>query len=303
MKRRFDRLCPAVSAAVCAAAVFLCAGTSRGAGLQVLRGHVPAAVAGLKPVGQVDASNRMHLAISLPLRDGEGLATLLRQIYDPTSPKYHHYLTPAQFAQAFGPTAADYQAVAAFAVSNNWVVTGLYPNRSLLDVDASVAEVERALNLTVRVYDHPTEGRTFFAPDREPSLGLRVPVLYISGLDNYMLPHPNYRAVPMSQADTNRPALGSGPGGTYFGSDFRTAYVPGVTLDGSGQKVALFEFDGYYPNDIAQYEGLAGLPSVPLVNVPIDGFVGPARGQQWRGGVGHRNGGLHGARSEPDCSL
>jgi len=35
------------------------------------------------------------------------------------------------------------------------------------------------------------------------------------------------------------------------GHDFRAAYLPGVTLDGSGQSVALLEFDGYYSNDIA----------------------------------------------------
>ena len=42
----------------------------------------------------------------------------------------------------------------------------------------------------MRVYQHPVEARTFFAPDVEPSLDLDTPVLAISGLDNYVRPRP-----------------------------------------------------------------------------------------------------------------
>jgi hypothetical protein len=34
----------------------------------------------------------------------------------------------------------------------------------------------------------------------------------------------------------------------------------------------LFELDGYYTNDIVAYENQAGLPAVPLSNVPVNGF-------------------------------
>ena len=46
----------------------------------------------------------------------------------------------------------------------------------------------------MHVYQHPTEARTFYAPDAEPSLDLAVPVLGISGLDNYALPRPRLHA-------------------------------------------------------------------------------------------------------------
>ena len=66
---------------------------------------------------------------------------------------------------------------------------------------------------------------------------------------------------------------GSGPGGTLLGNDFRTAYVPGVQLTGLGQSVALFELEGYFASDITNYEGLAGLPNVPLTNVLVMGLA------------------------------
>ncbi len=126
------------------------------------------------------------------------LTELLQRIYNPASPDYRHYLTPEQFAKMFGPTEQDYQAVVTFAKTHGLTVTGTHPNRMLLDVDGSVADIEKAFNVTMRVYQHPTEARTFYAPDVEPSLDLAVPVLRISGLNNYSLPRPRFQASPIA---------------------------------------------------------------------------------------------------------
>ena len=130
------------------------------------------------------------MVIALPLRNQETLTNLLRQIYDPTSPNYHHYLTPQQFAEQFGPEEKDYQAVAAFAKTNGLTMTGTHSNHTLLDVNGPVNAIEKAFHVHLRTYHHPTEARDFFAPDVEPSLNLSVPILGIGGLDNFVLPHP-----------------------------------------------------------------------------------------------------------------
>src|ERR1017187_6817726 len=67
---------------------------------RVLHGHVPEAIARfhLQPTGRLAGTNRLDLAIELPLRNPEALANLLHQLYDPGSTNYHRYLTPAQFA-------------------------------------------------------------------------------------------------------------------------------------------------------------------------------------------------------------
>ncbi len=186
------------------------------------------------------------------------------------------YLTPDQFAERFGPTEEDYQAVKNFAASNGLRVTGTHPNRTLVDVNGTVGDIQKALHLHLRLYRHPVENRTFFAPDVEPSLDLAVPVLRIGGLDSYVVPHP---LLTRGKVDPLRPRLGSGTGGTYIGKDFRAAYVPGTTLTGAGQTVGLWEADGYDLSDITLYESEAGLPNVTLTNVLIDsasGSAGPA---------------------------
>jgi hypothetical protein len=107
----------------------------------------------------------------------------------------------------------------------------------LLDVNAAVADIEEAFHVTMRIYQHPTEARRFYAPDVEPSVGnLDLPVLDINGLNNYTRPHPaNLKTVPRFRLTPYaRPADGSGPNGTYMGYDFRAAYAPGVSLDRFG---------------------------------------------------------------------
>ena len=262
----------------CAVLLLLFTSHAQPAERQVLHGHVPAVVAQLLTVGSLPGTNRLNLAIGLPLRNPEALTSLLQQIYDPASPNYRHYLTPQQFTEQFGPTEKDYQAVMAFAKANGLTVTGTDPTRMLVDVSGSVADIERALHVTLRVYQHPTEKRMFHAPDTEPSLDLAVPILRISGLDNYSLPRPRLQATPLANASKALPNAGSGPSGTYMGKDFRAAYVPDSSLNGSGQIVGLLQFDGYTASDITYYESKAGLPNITLSNVLIDGASGDPSG-------------------------
>jgi len=250
-----------------------------GTDLVTLRGHVPAVVSGLQSKGLLSATTNLDLAIGLPLRNQEALTNLLQQIYDPASPNYHHYLTPEKFTAKFGPTEQDYQAVINFAETNGFVVVGRHANRMVVDVRAKVSDIQKTFHVTLRRYQHPTEAREFFAPDTEPSLDSTVPILHISGLNNYFVPHPAFHKISFgNQSAASNPASGSGPSGTYMGYDFRSAYVPGLSLTGTGQAVALFELDGYHQGDIVAYETQAGLPSVTLTNVLVDGYGGVAGG-------------------------
>lgn len=245
---------------------------------QALTGHVPAATAGLQPMAALPASTRLNLAIGLPLRNQDDLGKLLADLYDPASPQYHKYLSTEEFTSRFGPSEQDYEAVAAFAQAHGLTVTSRHANRMLLDVSGSVGEIESALHLKLHLYAHPDEGRSFFAPDGEPSVDLAVPLLHITGLDDYVLPHPaSLHRVP-HPLDAE-PQTGSGPGGSYKGFDFRAAYAPGVTMNGAGQYVGLLQFDGYYPSDIYAYAASAGLSTnVPLQNVLLDGSTGAPGG-------------------------
>ena len=270
--QRYNVLGRTAAAALLAA---LLAGPAAAQERRLLTGHVPAEAAHAAAVGRLPATNTLSLAVGLPVRDQAALTAFLQDIYDPASPNYRHYLTPEQFTERFSPTEADYQSVIAFAKAHGLAVTATHSHRMLVDVNGSVADVEKAFQTTMRTYQHPTEARTFYAPDTEPSVEAGVPVLDISGLSNYRVPRPkNLKPVPLARPASPKPKAGSWTGGSYIGNDFRAAYAPGVTLTGSGQMIGLLEFDGYYASDITEYESLASLPNVPLKNVLLDGFDG-----------------------------
>ncbi len=266
------------------AAVFLSfKGHGQIAGNQPLHDSVPPAVPHLAAISRLPEGTHLSLAIGLPLRNEDRLNELLRELYDPASPNFHHYLTPKQFAGQFAPSASDYQIVADFFRSNGFAVTE-HSSHMVLDASGTASDVERVFHVTMRMYHHPTENRTFFAPDAVPTLNLGVPILHVSGLDNYSIKRPKMvkRARLKNKAvTTHQFGPGSGPEGAYLGNDFRAAYVPGVSLTGAGQTVGLLEFDGYYTSDIQSYESLASLPGILLTNVAVDGGVSsPGEGDE-----------------------
>jgi hypothetical protein len=161
-----------------------------------------------------------------------------------------------------------------FAKANGLKVEGTYSNRTVVDVSGDAAAVGKTFHVRLREYRHPVEDRNFFAPDGEPSVDLAVPLLHIEGLNNFVIPRP--ALVKKQTLAGISPASGSRPDGLLIGSDFRNAYIPGVTLNGAGQTVALFELDGYYTNDITTYENDAGLPPATVTNILVDGYNGAA---------------------------
>ena len=254
--------------------LLLAASSLEAADRQVLRHRFASLATTLQAVDRLPATNRLRAALCLPLRNQPALTNLLSQIYNPASPNHRRFLTPEQFTEQFGPTKEDYAAVVAFAQAQGLTVTTTHPNRTLVDVEGTTAAFEHTFHTTLRVYQHPNEKRTFHAPDVAPSIDLAVPVLSVCGLDDFARPrpaglHPKARAA--TRAMTTPEAQGY-----LMGYDFRKAYAPGVTLTGTGQSVGLLQFDGYYASDIASYESQAGLPSVPLQNIMVDGYNGAA---------------------------
>ena len=221
-------------------------------------------------VGRLPLTQSMRFDIVLALRHQPELENFLQEIYDPSSSEFRHYVTVPEFTERFGPSQEDYNAVISFAKANGFAVVG--GSRDAFDVQlkGTVASVEKAFHVTMGVYQHPTENRTFFAPDREPTVDLPFQLWHISGLDNYSIPraalaHSNLKA-------KSNTVKGSCPGGYYCGSDMRAAYYGSGSLTGSGQTLGLLEYAGYDIADLKTYFKNAGQTNnVPVVGISTDG--------------------------------
>jgi subtilase family serine protease len=240
--------------------------------LQVLPNHVSKTVNGQSApfLGPLPDSQKMQLSIVLPLRNQDQLDQLLVRLYDPASSDYHKFLSVEEFTDQFGPTGDDYQEVVEFATANGFTVTGQTKNRLVVEVEGTAAQVNSAFHVRMGDYQHPTENRSFFAPDREPSMALRARIAHIDGMDSLSLPRamnilPNTN-VPIANVN------GSGPGGSYLGSDMRAAYYGGSALTGLNQTVALVEFGGYLKSDVdLNFSGAGQTYGVPLENILVGG--------------------------------
>lgn len=241
-----------------------------GAGLKSLRGHLLAETQRLAPTGDEPATNLLRLAIGLPLRHTNELDHFLAELSDAGSANFRKYLTPEEFTARFGPTEEDYAAVKNFSLTNGFQIIATHGNRLVLDVAGRAADVQRAFHLRLKKFRHPAEAHEFFAPDLEPAVDAEVPIADVSGLNDFARPHSKAHPAKILAAKG-----GSGAGGAYVGTDFRSAYVPGTALNGAGQMVGLVQFDGFYSNDIVAYENLLpSQPRVPLLTVLLDNFDG-----------------------------
>jgi kumamolisin len=231
-------------------------------------------------LGRLPANQTMQLDIVLPLRDQAGLDAFVRDLYDPSSFSYRHFLTVPEFTERFGPSQQDYDAVVSFAKANGFQVVGGTRDGMEVQVRGSVSTIEAAFHVSMNTYRHPTEDRTFFAPDREPTTDLPFPLWHVSGLDNFSIPHPmvvrksDFAKVHGIEAEkvVSHATTGSGPSASFLGSDMRAAYYGGTALTGAGQNLGLLEFVGTDLTDLTTYfKNAKETNTVPITLLSTDG--------------------------------
>lgn len=230
-------------------------------------------------VGHLPSKQIMTLNVVLPLSDQAGLNAFLKSLSDPASPSYRHFLTVSEFTERFGPSQQDYDSVVSFLKANGFTVYGGSRDGMNVQIKGTVSEVETAFHLSMGTYRHPTENRAFYAPDREPTASLAVPIWHISGLDNYSVPKPRLvNRTDYARANGVAPDVlvshattGSGPSASFLGSDMRAAYYGG-SLTGAGQNLGLFEYVGTNLADLTTYyRNIGQTNNVPITLFSTDG--------------------------------
>jgi kumamolisin len=233
-----------------------------------------------RPVGRLPQGQVLQIDLVLPLRNPQALKSFLADVYNPKSPTYRHFVTPQQFTERFGPTQAQYSAVLQFAHDNELQIVGGTRDQMLVQVKGTVGAIETALHVNMATYRHPTEDRTFFAPDREPTPNLPFNLWHVSGLDNYSIPKPLYEKRETFAAKhgiypeqvVKHATTGSGPSASFLGSDMRAAYYGSGSLTGAGQNLGLLEYLGTNLADLTTYYTNAHQTnSVPITLVSTDG--------------------------------
>lgn len=263
-----------LGAALAAATGALCASAFAAPRRAAIPHNVPAVVGKAHKLGAHSPNAMLDIAIGLKLRNTAELKEFLREVQNPESRLYHHFLTPEEFTRRFGPTQAQADAVAEFLASHGIRVEDVSANRLLVHARGQTSVIEHAFGIQINDYQHGR--RVFFAPASNPTLPAAIAghVQSVIGLTNVARLTPLHRASPRQG-----PPPGHGGGGTaqppgFSPNQIATAYNwPSITepANGAGATIAVATARTFKSSDLTDFWNQYGLPSHTVEEIPVDG--------------------------------
>jgi pseudomonalisin len=240
-----------------------------------LTGHHPAWASVESDQGAVPADLRLdHLVIMLarsPQKE-QAYNKFLEELQIPTSPNYHHWLTPAEQGKRFGPSLHDIQAVTAWLESEHLHVDAVSPSRDRITFSGTALTVSNAFRAEMHYFMVQDEKRISLTAQPQIPAALKDAIKAISGL--YTIKYdPQHKVINVGPSGHNvasATGIETQPEGTYscggtpcyvvFPADFATIYnvnTPGI--DGTGETIAIIGRSRVYDADIQNFEVASGL--------------------------------------------
>ncbi len=154
-------------------------------------GHAAVVPLGSTQIGPRSASATLRLDVALAPRDPTALDQFLQQVYDPTSPAYHHFLARGSFGPRFGaaPSTID-------AVDSALSAVGLTPgpvssDGMIVPVSTTVGQAESAFGTSIVQY-RLRSGRIAFGNTAAPKVPAPIApdVVGVLGLSDLQRAHP-----------------------------------------------------------------------------------------------------------------
>jgi subtilase family serine protease len=157
---------------------------------QTVQGNTPKYVSTATVLGREDASKIVEVSLWLHPHNRGELDELAKDLYEPKSPQYRHWLKQADIAAKFAPTAAEVKTVGQFLESHNLKVIGVGAHNFFVRARGTVGDVETAFHVTLFNYD--VNGKTIRANSNDPYIeGAAAPLVrHVSGLDSSEFTHP-----------------------------------------------------------------------------------------------------------------
>jgi uncharacterized protein (TIGR03437 family) len=243
-------------------------------GRVTMRGHIRPQARPENDQGPVESGfpvSGMTLMLKPTAAQHAALQQLLAQQQDPASPKYHQWLTPDQYAAAYGASADDLNRLTGWLKSQGFTVDSTARSRLYLTFSGTAQQAGTAFRTSIHRYR--VNGRTHYANATEPSIPAEFSSLVssIRGLNDFRL-KPRLRAA--------HPEMNSGSGAHHLAPDdvatiYNIAPLYQAGVDGSGQKIAVVGQTNVNLTDIQQFRSKFNLPAPNLTKVLVPGSKNP----------------------------
>ncbi|HJT87523.1 MAG TPA: protease pro-enzyme activation domain-containing protein [Bryobacteraceae bacterium] len=227
-----------------------------------LAGHVHPDARAANDQGRVDPGMPLpYVTIELKPSAAQQaeLDQLLQQQQDPSSPNYHRWLSPEQYADRFGVSQDDLAKLTAWLQQQHLTIAGVARARNWVAVSGTAAEFETAFS--AEIHHYLVNGNLHFANVTAPSIpkAFQAVVRGIRGLHDF-------RMKPAAVgARVLHPNQTSSRGNHYLApDDFATIYnlrpLYGNGIDGSGAKIAVVGQTQINLDDIQSFRNHFNLP-------------------------------------------
>jgi subtilase family serine protease len=225
--------------------------------------------------GAVDAtfvlpSVTIHLKPSASQQ--QSLTQLLSDQQNPSSPQYHKWLTPEQYADQFGASANDLAKITAWLESQGFTIQLTARSRNWITFRGTAQQVRNALHAEIHRYN--VNGEIHYANAANPSVpaAFASMVSSIHGLNDFRLKPKNLRK---STRHAN-----AGDGTHYIvPDDFATIYdvtpLYNAHIDGTGQSLVIVGQTQLITSDISTFRSMFGLGAPKLQQVLVPGQPNP----------------------------
>ena len=207
--------------------------------LQPLPHHHPLWANAANDLGPASADLTFMLVLQRSAEQEVALQQLLIDQKNPSSPEFHHWLTPVEFGQRFGLSDSDLQSIRAWIESQGLTVQWIATGRNFIGFGGPAATVGRAFATTVHNYRVRGDQRTSVSSDPMIPAALAPVIKSIHGL--YTIP--------------DKPAS--------FVSVPQIAAGPDLTLSNGKNYVTPADFDTIY--DLLQGSVVGTYPTIGIV--------------------------------------
>jgi subtilase family serine protease len=189
-------------------------------------------------LGAEDLSKPITVTVWLKHHNQAAFDELVRQMYDKSSPNYHHFLTLEQYGANFAPTAQEAAAVRDFLTTHNLNVSSVEKHNHYVAAQGRIADVQNAFKVQINRFKI-ANGEIHRANLTEPTIEGPAASVVASVQGLHDLRYESYVKRPLNP-DTGGPVRGvpllsGGSNGKFFSAEcLRTPETQNFVTPGGG---------------------------------------------------------------------
>ena len=225
VQRRHRRLASATTIslvlATVSAGITVASPANAAQGAAALPGSSPSYATAAADQGQTAAATPLSIRVFLTGQDPAGLAQYAKNVSDPTSSSYRHFLSAQAAKQQFGATSKQVSAVESWLTGAGFTITST--NQQWIDIKGPAADVPKAFSTSLHNY------RTSSGTLHAPQANVRIPASVASAVAGVSgLTQATTHAVTMSTASTGKAAASDPSCSAYYGQKKAPSTVPAI---------------------------------------------------------------------------